>query len=79
MKVTDTWNVKLCDMGLARFNTADRSQTMNRLCGTFAYVAPELYSGGSYTDKSDVFSASIVLWEIIIRVIKRKFSLSKFH
>jgi len=40
-------------------------KTFNRLCGTYAYIAPEMFKGAPASDKSDVFGMGIVLWELI--------------
>ena len=37
------------------------------------FLAPEVYQGETYTDKSDIFSLSIVLWEITARTIMGKY------
>jgi len=62
--VTKEYKVKLCDFGLSRAKQGDM-QTFNRLCGTFAYCAPEVFNGEKSTEKSDVFSMGIVIWEVI--------------
>eukprot|EP01119_Soliformovum_irregulare_P017080 TRINITY_DN5026_c0_g2_i1.p1 TRINITY_DN5026_c0_g2~~TRINITY_DN5026_c0_g2_i1.p1 ORF type:complete len:504 (+),score=159.26 TRINITY_DN5026_c0_g2_i1:519-2030(+) len=71
--ITKQWSVKICDFGLARFNTPLAMDTMQKLCGTYSYTAPELYSKGTYTDKCDVFSSGIILWEIVYRVVHGKY------
>lgn len=43
---------------------------MSKLCGTFSYIAPELYYGKTYTDKCDIYSIGIILWEIAVRIFK---------
>ena len=41
--------------------------------GTYAYLAPELFSGSTtYTEKCDIFSCGIILWEIFSTVIRGK-------
>ena len=38
--------------------------------GTLAWMAPEMFSGqASYTDKIDVYSFGIVLYELVVRAI----------
>lgn len=37
---------------------------MSRLVGTFAYVPPEMFSGGHFSDRSDIWALGIILWEI---------------
>eukprot|EP01119_Soliformovum_irregulare_P020351 TRINITY_DN6570_c0_g1_i2.p1 TRINITY_DN6570_c0_g1~~TRINITY_DN6570_c0_g1_i2.p1 ORF type:complete len:1355 (+),score=350.46 TRINITY_DN6570_c0_g1_i2:292-4065(+) len=65
-------NVKIADLGLARFTTFDNQDTLFKAKGSFAYMAPEVWndsktSSGSraklgFTPKSDVYSFSVVLW-----------------
>eukprot|EP01127_Copromyxa_protea_P005958 TRINITY_DN15780_c0_g1_i1.p1 TRINITY_DN15780_c0_g1~~TRINITY_DN15780_c0_g1_i1.p1 ORF type:complete len:822 (-),score=147.78 TRINITY_DN15780_c0_g1_i1:34-2499(-) len=62
--VTKDWMCKVCDFGLSRQVQGDM-KTFNRLCGTFTYCSPEVFNGGMATDKSDVFSMGIVLWELM--------------
>eukprot|EP00002_Diphylleia_rotans_P000123 TRINITY_DN1006_c0_g1_i15.p1 TRINITY_DN1006_c0_g1~~TRINITY_DN1006_c0_g1_i15.p1 ORF type:complete len:458 (+),score=106.05 TRINITY_DN1006_c0_g1_i15:183-1376(+) len=56
--------VKLGDFGLARVK-AD-NQTMTK-CGTRAWLAPEILKGQRYTEKADVFSFGIMMWEVVSR------------
>ncbi|XP_062124964.1 mitogen-activated protein kinase kinase kinase 7-like isoform X3 [Drosophila sulfurigaster albostrigata] len=57
--------VKICDFG-----TIKELATVNTECiGTYAYMAPEICTGrGCYTEKCDVFSFGIVLWEVMSRM-----------
>eukprot|EP01117_Protostelium_nocturnum_P012712 TRINITY_DN4691_c0_g1_i3.p1 TRINITY_DN4691_c0_g1~~TRINITY_DN4691_c0_g1_i3.p1 ORF type:complete len:937 (-),score=335.21 TRINITY_DN4691_c0_g1_i3:142-2952(-) len=71
--VNREWKVKVCDFGLSRMNTTNNINTLNKICGTVTYLAPEVYQGEKFTDKSDVFSLGIVLWEITNRVLKGKY------
>ena len=54
---------------LADFGCSQRINTTNkfRLVGTFAYWAPELIGGASPTEKADVYSFAICLWQIWTR------------
>ena len=61
--------VKLSDFGLSRFNTAGDYETLKKLRGTYAYLAPELYANSPYSAKSDVFSMGVILWEGAWRAI----------
>ena len=38
-----------------------------KVAGTPAWMAPELLDGGSCTTKADVYSFSIILWEMLTR------------
>jgi len=72
--ISDTWDVKIADFGLARFLTSENMSTMTRLCGTYCYAAPELYNGMTCTAKCDIYSLGIILWEIVERVSHGKYS-----
>eukprot|EP00002_Diphylleia_rotans_P016600 TRINITY_DN322_c0_g2_i1.p1 TRINITY_DN322_c0_g2~~TRINITY_DN322_c0_g2_i1.p1 ORF type:complete len:2542 (+),score=316.64 TRINITY_DN322_c0_g2_i1:99-7724(+) len=55
------FNPFICDFGFARVKA--HNQTMTR-CGTAIYQAPEVMEGKRYSEKADVYSFGIVLWEI---------------
>eukprot|EP01114_Cavostelium_apophysatum_P014059 TRINITY_DN3544_c0_g1_i1.p1 TRINITY_DN3544_c0_g1~~TRINITY_DN3544_c0_g1_i1.p1 ORF type:complete len:1120 (+),score=330.70 TRINITY_DN3544_c0_g1_i1:85-3444(+) len=71
--INEESQLKICDMGLARFNTPDTENSMKRLCGTYCYTAPEVFNGELFTVKADIFSCGIVLWEIAYRVVHGKY------
>lgn len=62
--VDENVRVKVCDFGLARNPDATRPMSM---CGTDAWIAPEVMLGLDYNEKADVFSYGMVLAEIITR------------
>ncbi|CAN6450633.1 unnamed protein product [Victoria cruziana] len=67
----DRMKVKLADFGLAREETL--TEMMTAETGTYRWMAPELYSTVTlrrgdkkhYNNKVDVYSFSIVLWELL--------------
>ena len=62
--------MKVCDFGLSRVIQGSQDEsTLGKLRGTYAYSAPEVYKGDKYTDKSDVFSLGIILWEAVARIL----------
>eukprot|EP01117_Protostelium_nocturnum_P009177 TRINITY_DN3285_c0_g1_i1.p1 TRINITY_DN3285_c0_g1~~TRINITY_DN3285_c0_g1_i1.p1 ORF type:complete len:775 (+),score=256.10 TRINITY_DN3285_c0_g1_i1:283-2607(+) len=65
--VDENGNIRICDFGLSRFTTAQ--STLGKLRGTFAFCAPELYFGEAYTPASDIYSLSIIMWELVHRTI----------
>jgi len=67
--VTQEWHIKLADFGLSRFATAENMETMKQMRGTYQYLDPEVYNGGTFTAASDVYSMGIIFWEIMIRVM----------
>lgn len=71
--VTKDWRCKICDFGLSRMQVSDSLATMGRLCGTFHFAGPEVFQGGIATDKFDVYSMGIVLWELLSTVANGKY------
>lgn len=85
-----TGTVKLCDFGLCRENTEyNKSTTFRKLRTTIMWAAPELYDYdidnesdlGDFdsiaplcTFKSDVYSVTIVIWEILNTFVNKKYS-----
>ena len=55
--------VKLADFGLVRAATA--GATTSQIVGTAAYLSPEQVDGSDITPASDVYSAGIVLFELL--------------
>jgi serine/threonine-protein kinase len=56
--------VKLCDFGIARaLGTA--GEASNSIEGKAAYMAPEHARGEAIDGRADVFSAAVVLWEML--------------
>jgi serine/threonine protein kinase/tetratricopeptide (TPR) repeat protein len=70
--VTFTGEVKLVDFGIARLATtvgAQKEGTDKKPGpggGKYAYMSPEQAEGRSLDHRSDLFSAGIVLWELIV-------------
>ena len=57
--------VKVADFGLARAVEASRVDEPGQLMATVAYVAPELVTDGRADARTDVYSAGIVLFEML--------------
>ncbi len=64
------YHAKLTDFGLSKVKTETRTTTKNQSVGSEGWVAPELTDpDGIYTQKSDVFSMGITMWEMATRKI----------
>lgn len=61
--VDSEYTIKISDFGLARVKA--HVQTMTGNCGTVQWMAPEVLGNLNYTEKADVFSFGIVVWEVM--------------
>jgi beta-lactam-binding protein with PASTA domain len=57
--------VKVADFGLARAVEASAADEPGQLMATVAYVAPELVTDGQADARTDVYSAGVVLFEML--------------
>jgi mitogen-activated protein kinase kinase kinase 7 len=55
--------LKICDFG----TVTDKTTLMTNNKGSARWMAPEVFEGDTYTEKCDVFSWGIILWEIVSR------------
>ena len=56
--------IKLADFGLVRAMN-NPQKTSNQIVGTVSYISPEQVDGGRITPATDVYSAGIVLFELL--------------
>ncbi|ENN76602.1 mitogen-activated protein kinase kinase kinase 7 [Dendroctonus ponderosae] len=56
-------HLKICDFGTA----ADKNTYMTNNKGSAAWMAPEVFTSSRYTEKCDIFSWGIILWEVLSR------------
>eukprot|EP01133_Synstelium_polycarpum_P020952 gene20952-25152_t len=61
--VDDSWKLKVGDFGLSAI---EQTNTMTA-CGTPCWTAPEVLRNQRYTDRADVYSFGIVMWECATR------------
>ncbi|XP_030850466.1 mitogen-activated protein kinase kinase kinase 7 isoform X3 [Strongylocentrotus purpuratus] len=55
--------LKICDFGTA----CDFQTYMTNNKGSAAWMAPEVFEGRTYSEKCDIFSWGVILWEVISR------------
>lgn len=67
LMLDDNFNCKVGDFGLTRISSGAVAAQMTGQCGTFQYMAVEVLSNKPYSEKADVFSFGILLWELIAR------------
>jgi eukaryotic-like serine/threonine-protein kinase len=59
-------HVKVLDFGIARADQTDEYKTRDGMFkGKLTYAAPEVYDGTAATPKSDVYSAGVVLYQLL--------------
>ena len=64
--VSDDGRVKVADFGLARaVATSNTSATQGVLIGTVAYLSPEQVESGEADERSDIYAAGILLFEMV--------------
>jgi eukaryotic-like serine/threonine-protein kinase len=62
--ITDGGTVKILDFGLARLVTSELTRS-NMMMGTINYMAPEQIRGEKVDHRADIFSTSVVLYELL--------------
>ncbi len=60
--IDSDFNIKICDFGWSVRVKENEERTT--LCGTYEYMAPEVYQGYSQTKKTDIWALGILLFEL---------------
>lgn len=60
--VNKHWTVKICDFGLSRIMTNSPMKDSSS-AGTPEWMAPELIRNEPFTEKCDIFSLGVIMWE----------------
>ena len=64
--ISEDGRVKVADFGLARaVETSNTSATQGMIIGTVAYLSPEQVQRGDADERSDVYAAGILLFEMV--------------
>ncbi|KAM5578337.1 serine/threonine-protein kinase EDR1-like [Rosa sericea] len=61
--VNKHWAVKICDFGLSRIMT-EANMKDSSSAGTPEWMAPELIRNEPFTEKCDIFSFGVIMWEL---------------
>ena len=64
LMITSSAQVKVSDFGVARIESSTLTQT-GSMIGTPSYMSPEQFRGETVDGRSDVFSAGIVLYQLL--------------
>ena len=57
----DSLEIKLGDFGFS----SHIEENKNYICGTFGYFAPEILINKKYSQTSDIFSAAIIIYNLV--------------
>ncbi|XP_058219502.1 serine/threonine-protein kinase EDR1-like isoform X2 [Rhododendron vialii] len=61
--VNKHWTVKICDFGLSRI-MSDSTMSDSSSAGTPEWMAPELIRNEPFSEKCDIFSLGVIMWEL---------------
>ena len=65
--IMNNGKLKIADFGIARIDTSNLTQA-GAVMGTPGYMAPEQYSGDTVDWRADIFSAGVVLYQLLTGV-----------
>lgn len=62
----DLKKIKIIDFGIAKKMIVRKQKVdMLTITGTLFYRAPEMFLGGGYNEKVDVWAPGVTLWEVL--------------
>jgi serine/threonine-protein kinase len=62
--ITSKGKIKITDFGIARIESSTLTQ-VGTIIGTPSYMSPEQFMGGAADQRSDIYSAGVVLFELL--------------
>ncbi|MBL4633376.1 MAG: serine/threonine protein kinase [Kofleriaceae bacterium] len=63
--ITTTGHLKIIDFGVARSLQGRYATNSGHVKGKLGYMSPEILAGRKFDGRSDLFSASVVAWELL--------------
>jgi len=70
LSLSDPITAKVCDFGLSR--VMDTTCKMTGNVGTVAWIAPEVFQNKKYSEKCDIYSYGVILYELMTHLIPFK-------
>lgn len=64
--LTNGWDAKVADFGLAKSVGDDEEGQQTALRGTIGHIAPEYHMSGNVSDRTDVFAFGVFLVELVL-------------
>lgn len=79
LAVLNISGVPLQDVGLSKI-LVNESTMMTSFQGTFEWAPPELINGGECSEKADIYSIGVILWEIVTaeRPYRKQFRAARY-
>ncbi|KLL05030.1 MAG: serine/threonine-protein kinase sepA-like [Mycoplasmataceae bacterium RV_VA103A] len=62
--LTNNYQVKISDFGLSRTKIISSSYSKDSVKGTLRWMAPEIIKEKNFSEKSDIYSLGMIIWEI---------------
>jgi serine/threonine protein kinase len=63
---SDAHQTKLLDFGVMRMLSSDKTRRGSHFVGTLRYAPPEQLQGGDITQRTDLYAAGLVLYEMLV-------------
>lgn len=58
-------HIRITDFGFSR--EVEEDDVLSTFCGSPLYMSPEIFTEGSYNEKSDIWSLGVILYEVITK------------